>query len=170
MKKIIAIALLVLPAVSIANPSPFGLEIGKATIKEVKAKYRTSNVQINNYSHGEQYNLDVKEIAFDGLQEATVIFSPEGTLLAVTATLRKSKFDQIFNGLKNKYTLVSKKIPFVGTKGAKLVDGNTDIILNAPHLGFKMTMNYVNKDLMTSYEKQLKKDQQEKQKNEQSQL
>jgi len=32
-------AMLLIPAIALADPSPFGLEIGKATIKDVKAKY-----------------------------------------------------------------------------------------------------------------------------------
>jgi len=36
-----------LPIFAIADPSPFGLEIGKATISEVKSRYDTKSTGIN---------------------------------------------------------------------------------------------------------------------------
>jgi len=168
MKKILIATLLSLPMLAMADPSPFGLEIGKATIKDVKAKYSAQKTGINKYSGGEMY--DISGVDFDGLQKATVIFSREGKLLAVLSTLPKSKFDYLLSGLSNKYKLVSKKIPFVGNKSAKLIDVNTEITLDAPHLSFQMEMNYINKDLWKSYKNQSNNDKQKKQNREQSQL
>ena len=168
MKKIVIAALLTLPMVAAADPAPFGLEIGKATIKDVKAKYSAQKIGINKYSGGEMY--DISGVNFDGLQKATVIFSTEGKLLAVLTTLPKSKFDSLLSGLSNKYQLVSKQIPFVGNKSAKFVDGNAEITIDAPHLSFQMEMNYINKDLWKAYKAQSNKEQKEKRKSEQSQL
>ncbi len=168
MTKIVFAALLALPMVAVADPTPFGLEIGKATIKDVKAKYSAQKTGINKYSGGEMY--DISGINFDGLQKATVIFSREGKLLAVLTTLPKSKFDGLLSALSNKYKLVSKQIPFVGNKSAKLVDGNTEITLDAPHLSFQMEMNYINKDLWKAYKSQSNKEREQKKKSEQSQL
>ena len=169
--RLLAIAvLLIVPTLTMADPAPFGLEIGKASIKDVKDKYNTKSAGINKYSLGEMYDLDVSEIKFDGLQKATVIFSKKGKLLAVLTTLPKRKFDGVLKALRGKYKLVSKKIPFVGNKSAKLLDGNTDITLDAPHLGFTMSMNYINKDLWKSYKKKSSNEQKAKKKNEASQL
>lgn len=170
MKKIILTALLTLPMVASADPAPFGLEIGKATIKDVKAQYGVKNAGVNKYSGGEMYDLDVSKIDFEGLKKATVIFSQDGKLLAVLTTLPKNKFDYLLNGLGNKYQVVSKQIPHVGNKSAKLVNGNTEILLDAPHMSFEMEMNYINKDLWKSYKVQSNNEQQQKQKNEHSQL
>lgn len=170
MKKIViaTLLLLALPMVATADPAPFGLEIGKATIKDVKAKYSAQKTGISKYSGGEMY--DISGINFDGLQKATVIFSREGKLLAVLTTMPKSKFDSLLSSLSNKYQLVSKQIPFVGNKSAKLVDGNTEITLDAPHLSFQMEMNYINKDLWKAYKAQSNKEREQKKKSEQSQL
>ena len=171
MRKFIAIAtFMTLPMMAIADPAPFGLEIGKASIKDVKAKYGAQKTGINKYSGGEMYDLEVSRIKFDGLQKASVIFSREGKLLAVLTTLPKHKFDYVLNGLSNKYQLVSKKIPFVGNKSAKLIDGNTEITLDAPHMGFKMDMNYINKDLWKLYKSQSNSENKKKKQSEQSQL
>jgi hypothetical protein len=170
MKKILILALLVMPIVVMADPAPFGLEIGKATISDVKAKYSAKKTGVNKYSQGDMYELDVSGISFDGLQEVTLIFSQEGKLLAVLTKLPKNKFDYLLNNLSGKYKLVSKQIPYVGNKSAEFVDGNTDITIEAPHMSFEMVMNYINKDLWKSYNNQSNKEKQNKQKSEQSQL
>lgn len=170
MKKLVIAALLVTPAFSWANPAPFGLEIGKATIKDVEAKYGAERTGINKYSNGEMYDLDVSGINFDGLQKATVIFSQDGKLLAVLTTLPKNKFDYLLSSLSGKYKVVSKKLPYVGNKSAKFIDGNTEITLDAPHLSFDMEMNYIDKDLWGSYKSQSSSEQKKKQQSEASQL
>lgn len=168
MKNIFIGALLTIPLNVIANPAPFGLEIGKATIKEVTSKYHAQKAGINKYSGGEMY--DLSGINFDGLQHVTAIFSKDGKLLALLSTLPKSKFDHLLNTLGDKYQLVSKNIPFVGDKTAKLVDGNTEIILDAPHMSFKMEMNYITKDLLAAYNIQSNHEEKQKNKEEQAQL
>lgn len=170
MKRIVLALAMLMPLVGICEPAPFGLELGKATIKEVRAKYSTKNAGINKYSKGEMYELDVSQINFDGLQSATAIFSQEGKLVAVLTTLPNEKFDYVLNGLASKYKLVSKQIPFVGNKSAKFVDGNTEISLTAPHMSFEMEMNYINKDLWKAYKSQSDADAQQKQSREKSQL
>ena len=141
-----------LPVVSSANPAPFGLQIGAATIDDVRQNYSAMRTGINRYSGGEMYELEVSRIAMEGLREATVIFSRDGTLLAVLTTLDKSRFDFLFAGLRSKYQLVSQDIPFVGSKRATFMDGNTVIELDAPHLSFQMTMNYIDEDLLRLFE------------------
>lgn len=168
MKTIVIAALLALPLVAYSDPAPFGLEIGKVTIKDVKEKYGVQRTGINKYSGGEMY--DLSGVEFDGLKEVTVIFGKDGRLLAVLTTFSKRKFDSLLNGLSKKYQLVSRQVPFVGDKSAKLIDGDTEITLIAPHLSFEMKMNYINKDLWKVYEEQSNRERQKKRMSEQSQL
>jgi len=170
MKPIPVLALLLLPSIALADPAPFGLEIGKTTIQDVKAKYKAQNTGINKFSHGEMYDLDVSTVGFDGLKKATVIFSQQGKLLAVLTSFPNSKFDSLLDGLSGKYKLISKQIPFVGNRSAKFIDGNTEITLIAPHMSFDMEMNYINKNLISSYKVQSNEEQQQKRKGERSQL
>ncbi len=168
MKKTIFAILLSLPTLGAADPAPFGLEIGKATFKDVKAKYSVQVTGINKYTRGLMYKLS--GIDFEGLQKATAIFNQDDTLLAILTTLPKNKFNYLLNSLNNKYQLVSKNIPFVGNKSAKFIDGNTEITLDAPHMSFQMEMNYINKDLLKLYKTESNNEQQQKKKREQSQL
>ena len=170
MTKWMTAVLVFLPMVALADPAPFGLEIGNATIEDVKQKYNAKRTGINKYSNGEMYDLDVSRIELDGLQSATVIFSQDGKLLAVLTTLTKKKFDYLFDSLSRKYSLISKRIPFVGSKSARFVDGNTEITLYAPHLSFQMKMSYINMELQKQFESQSDEEQQRKQVREMDQL
>ena len=60
--------------------------------------------------------------------------------------------------LREKYKLVGSRIPFVGDTWAKFVDGNTEILLDAPHLSFSMTLEYEHNSLLN---KSKDRDQQE---------
>ena len=170
MKKLMVAILLSTSLSVLADPSPFGLEIGKATIEDVKAKYKLTHTGTNKYSKGDMYTIDTSQINFDGLKDVTLIFSQDDVLLAVLTTLPKTKFESLMNGLGGKYKLVSKQIPFVGNKSAKFLDGNTEITLDSPHLSFQMSMNYINNELLKAFTKQSSLEQLQKEKHEASQL
>lgn len=166
----IFIALILFSVAAFANPSPFGLQIGKATVSEVKAKYSTQHKGVNKYSNGDMYDLDVSELSFDGLDSAMVVFDSNGKLQAVLCSLSKDKFQYLFGSLKKKYKLVHSNIPFVGDTSAKFMDGNTEITLNAPHMSFQMDMNYVDKNLVKKFKQESANEEQRKKNNESSQL
>lgn len=170
LKKTLIVFLIVLPLTLIADPSPFGLDIGKSTIKDVKEKYPLEYKGINKYSGGKKYSIDTHNLQFEGLLNVNIIFGKNEKLLAVLTTLDKRKFDPLYNSLRRKYQLVSKKIPFVGTKIAKFIDGKTEITLNAPHMSFVMEMNYINQDFLKKFKVLSNQEEQQKQLREQSQL
>ncbi len=170
MKKGIILALSLLSSSVLADPTIFGMEIGKMTETELKAKFNVSSTGTNKYSSGHMYSIPTSSINFSGLKEVTVIFDTKSKLVAVLTTLPKSKFDSLNQALGGKYKLVSQKIPFVGNKSAKYRDGTTDITLEAPHMGFDMSMNYIRDDLMQAYNNQSQAEARKKQANEASQL
>lgn len=174
MKKEIALALaLALAMISssvFADPAIFGMELGKMTEKDLKAMYTVNHTGTNKYSNGNMYSVPTSSINFEGLNEVTTIFSTDGKLVAALTSLPKSKFDYLNKVLGGKYKLVSQKIPFVGNKKATYRDGSTEITLDAPHMGFVMSMNYITDDLMRAFNHQSQAERRQKQKNEASQL
>lgn len=170
MKKGIALALAMLSSSVFADPTIFGMELGKMTEKDLKAMYNVNHTGTNKYSNGNMYSVPVSSINFEGLKEVTTIFSTDGKLVAVLTSLPKSKFDYLNKALGGKYKLVSQKIPFVGDKKASYRDGATEITLDAPHMGFVMSMNYIRDDLMQAFNRQSQAEAQKKQQNEASQL
>lgn len=170
MKKGIALALSLLSTAAFADPTIFGMELGKMTETELKAKYNVSSNGTNKYSNGNMYSIPTSSINFSGLKEVTAIFDTNSKLVAVLTTVPKNKFDYLHQTLGGKYKLVSKNIPFVGNKSVKYRDGTTDITLEAPHMSFDMSMNYIRDDLMQAFNSQSQAEARKKQANEASQL
>jgi len=170
MKKVIMLFFMMLSSSVFADPTIFGMEIGKMTEKEFNSMYKASLTGTNKYSNGNMYSVPVSSINFDGLKGVTTIFSDKGKLLAVLTTLPKNKFDYLHKTLGGKYKLVNQKIPFVGNKSAIYKDGNTEISLDAPHMSFDMSMNYISDELLQAFTLQSEQENRQKQKNEASQL
>ena len=170
MKKGIILAIAIFSSSVFADPTIFGMELGKMTEKELKATYNVNFTGKNKYSNGNMYSVPVSSINFDGLKEVTTIFSKDGKLVAVLTSLPKNKFDYLNKVLAGKYKLVSQQIPFVGNKKATYRDGSTEISLSAPHMSFDMSMNYVNDELMRAFNKQSQAEAHKKKQNEASQL
>ena len=170
MYKILTLIIAIYSGVTLSNPSVFGMEIGKMTEKELKAKYNASKTGINKYTNGNMYSIPVSGINFDGLKEVTAIFDRRGKLVGVLTTLPKSKFNYLNDALKNKYTVVSQNIPFVGNKSVVLREGKTEITLEAPHMSFDMTMNYLEDSLIKAFKTQSQAEANRKKQQEASQL
>ena len=153
-----------------ADPAPFGLEIGKATIAEMKSKYRAELTGTNKYSHGEMFNLPTAQLGFDGLKEATVIFDKNEVVSAILLSFPKHRFDSLHGSLKGKYRVTQSQIPFVGNKKVVLKDGQTEITLNAPHLSFEMSLNYISDDLLRAFNQSQAQEAQQKRQSENSKL
>jgi hypothetical protein len=146
------------------------MELGKTTEQQLKNMYSVQHTGTNKYSDGSMYEVPTSSIDFEGLQEVTAIFDKKGLLVAVLTNFPKSKFDYLHQVVGGKYKKVSQNIPFVGNKSATYRDGATEITLDAPHLSFTMSMNYVRDDFMRAYNAKSEAEKRQKQSNESSQL
>ncbi|HCZ9272891.1 TPA: hypothetical protein O4G62_004493 [Vibrio alginolyticus] len=169
MKTLIFVLLFICQSVY-ANPTVFGLTIGETTIEQLKSKYSVSHQGINKYSQGDMYQIPRNQIQFEGINDVTVIFSRSNKLIAVLAELPKSKFDYLNGTLGKKYQLVNQKLPFVGNKSAAYRDGETEITLEAPHMSFQLSMNYIHSDFLKAFNTQSEKEKKKKQQQESSML
>jgi hypothetical protein len=153
-----------------ADPTVFKMQLGQTTEAELKKMYKVSHEGTNKYSFGNMYSVPTSSIDFEGLQEVTAIFNEQGVLVAVLTKLPKRKFDYLNSALSGKYKLVNKNIPFVGNKSVKYADGNTEITLDAPHMSFDMSMNYITQELLDRFNKISEAESAKKRSNEASQL
>lgn len=153
-----------------ANPAPFGLEIGTTSIKELKAKYSVTQTGINKYSGGEMFKLNPSQLNFDGLKEATVIFDSNKKVTGILITLPKHRFDAVRKSLSSKYRVTKQQIPFVGNKSVTYSNNETEITLEAPHLSFDMSLNYISNTFLKKFNAQTQREAQQKRESEQSQL
>lgn len=170
MKKIIAISSLVASSFSVADPVIFNLEPGKTTEAQLNELYDTQHMGINKYSNGNMYSIPTFSINFEALEQVTTVFNENGVLSAVLTTFPKSKFDYLNQTIGAKYSRVRQNIPFVGNKSSVYKDGSTKIMLDAPHLSFQMSMNYITQDFLDKFEHQSEYEKRQKEKNEASQL
>lgn len=127
-----------------------GLEVGKATVAELEAVVRESGAQEKKRgtsSHTDGVLLSYEgDFGLPGLQSATFIFWPDGTLAAANLTLGKGRYGQIVPALVGKYELISEERPFVGNRSAVLRAGDVEIRASAPHMSFDMSLIYATDD------------------------
>lgn len=162
----LTLSLLVVPSLTLADdnsvPAPLGFAIGQADFDEVRKqlsrKTEVRNPGRNHYTRGKMLDVDGTPFGIRNLKTVRFIFNKDRTLAATLMTLRKSGFDPTFSHLASKNTLVSKEIPFVGSKSARFQKGNVVIVLDAPHLSFDMKIIYMTKSFERLYTAKLKED------------
>ncbi|RUM50355.1 MAG: hypothetical protein DSY47_01840 [Hydrogenothermus sp.] len=149
------------------NPKPLGLEMGSATISDAKAKYNLKYKGINKYTLGDMYGINSSELNIEGLQDITLIFDKDKKLQAVLMEFPKNfnhtYWRRLYNSLRNKYTLKSSNIPFVGDRYAIFEQGNSIIRLESPHLGFKTYLIYMTKKFRRLYNQKNEEERRNKQ-------
>lgn len=153
-----------------ADPAPFGMALGKMSVMEFTKQFKSEYKGVNKYSNGDMFDVPAESLNFDGLQSVTAIFDDHEKLVAVLTEFPKSRFSTLNSMMKSKYHLVRQNIPFVGDTSAVYRDGKTDITLDAPHMSFTMTVNYVNEHFQKAYDRIQTQEQQAKKKRESNQL
>lgn len=127
--------------------APFGFAIGKANLSEVreslKGRVSLGGSGTNRYSNGPMFTAPGDGFDIEGLQQVLFVFDERGTLVALQMTLGKNGFEQVYQNLAEKYPLVRKDIPFVGSKYARFQQGDAVIELAAPHMSFETNVIYM---------------------------
>lgn len=143
-------------------PEPFGIRLKKDTLQDVKKKYKIikSEKNINNGFYNNY--LDTKVLAIDTLSKFVAISNNEKVIEGVVLSLGKNNFDNIYETLSNKYETISSTIPFVGDKYVKFQDDECYIIIDAPHMSFTMTVNYITKNFFEQNVIRREKDEQDR--------
>lgn len=172
MKNILVILALFTAFISLqanADPVAFGLALNKTTESEFLDMYSSRNSGVNKYSQGNMYDVSRSEVEFADLQSLQVIFDDKEILQAVIAVFPKHKFEYLNKNISKKYKLISKNIPFVGDTDARYRSGKTDIILDAPHMSFKMTLTYATRSFLDKVKK-INRNEKTQQQNQESSL
>lgn len=164
------LVLSILSTAVIANPNVFGLQVGQTTVEQLQTQYDVSPLGINKFSQGPMFAIPTSQIDFEGVQKLTTIFSIENKLVGVLVSFPKSKFDYLNKALGPKYQKISERIPFVGDKSVTYRNGQTEITIEAPHMSFEMSLNYIHDDLNQAFNKQSQAEKRAQQKRESSQL
>jgi hypothetical protein len=138
--------LMLAPLLCFANPAPFGLEIGKMTVQEFKAKYDYKHEGDSKSSKGSSYSISVKNFNFDGLEHIRTEFDQNQVLVAVTGYFNADKFDYLLEILEDKYKIIGKKLPPDGEKFACFDTDELYIDLRMYNLDQCLIINYYSKN------------------------
>jgi len=144
----LSLLLALFPLQLTAEPAPFGLILNKTTLEDLKNKFPVTAIGINKNNGLSAYDIDPKDIHFEGLLAARVAFSPDGILKMVQLSLPANKFTEILSSLASKYTLLYKNIPQDGNREAKFEKDNSYILLYAPQGSDEMDFLYSNKKIL----------------------
>lgn len=155
-------------AVAAGNATPFGVEVGAATVsdvqKQIGSQTKLRQTGTNQYSGGKMFDTDGKGLEVDGVNKVTFIFDANEILAGVLVSMPKDpkSLAKTFTG---KYQTVSNRIDnFMNYGYAKFKKGDTIIEIDAPHLGFEMEVRYVTQKLMAAFLQQSANEEAAKQK------
>ena len=139
-----------------ANVSPLGLEIGVASIEQVKTRLGGSSVAqtgINAYSDGPMLESDGNGLDIDGLDKILFIFDNNNKLAGVVMTMADHRFNEVYQFLASKYAVQTKQIPHVGNRYVRMNQGASLVEISDPHMSFEMEVRYLSNTLLAAFKK-----------------
>lgn len=112
------------------------------------------------------YRINSSELNIEGLQDITLIFGKDKKLQAVKMEFpgNFTYWRRLYNSLRNKYTLKSSDIPFVGGRYAFFEQGNSIIVLESSDLEFKTYLIYMTKKFKRLFKQKNEEERRNKQK------
>jgi len=148
--------------------APLGIEPGKSTLKDIKAKHKIISNNCNDEAKSYcKYIISPKnKLPLINVTELFFECNSQEIVSAVVITAEKSNFNGLFESLSKKYKLKEKNTPFVGNKSAVFqADNNVLVILDAPHMSFEMDLIYITQEEYNKAIEDGKEDQRNKKKN-----
>lgn len=125
------------------NAEPLGFKVGVTPLSVVQQKDPSMKLTgTSSWTNGEIYESDGSVYNLEGLKNIVYIFSLSNRLDVVILKMNNNAFDKVNSYLRSKYSVVSQDIPYVGDKSVQYTQGNSIIILEAPHLSFEMSLFY----------------------------
>ena len=121
--------------VSYANPAPLGLEIGKATVEDVKKKYKIVEIAPNINDGYYIYYLDTKDMPFESVSKSLVVCDNAGVVQSAYLEMDHNQFDNIVQILSGKYQIEEKQIFSAEVGHVYFAEGSSRIRLFKGALG-----------------------------------
>ena len=129
----------------LADVNSLGMTIGKSTLAQVKKQSpMLVEAGVNKYSKGPMLKGLNPKWNIKGLKKTVLIFDDKNTLAVINMTMDKQQFKRVLGFLQSKYTLVNKKVPFVGYRSALLIAQKSKVLIEipSPHMAFDMDLVY----------------------------
>lgn len=135
---------------SYSSPMPLGLELSKTTALDLTKKYKIALKEIN-YWQGYNYFIDVNNIDMKNISKALVICNDLNIVEAVMLSIDNNKFEELYDILKNKYSLVENIENKQGTKTATFTDNDCLVILESYELNPKLELVYITNNFYKNF-------------------
>ncbi|HJD56135.1 MAG TPA: hypothetical protein LFW21_05875 [Rickettsia endosymbiont of Pyrocoelia pectoralis] len=147
---------------SYSSPMPLGLELSKTTALDLAKKYKITLKEMN-YWRGYNYFIDVNDIKAENVSKALVICNDFSVVEAVMLSIDNNKFEELYDILKNKYSLVDNLKDHEGTRTVTFSDDNCLVILESYELNPKLELVYITNNFYKDFLNKLDKEEKLKQ-------
>jgi hypothetical protein len=135
-----------------AKVTVLGFHIGqKWSYEKLKKSFvGVTDVGLNEYTGMPMYDIEPSQFHLMGLHKVTLVFGRAQDLAGVFLTLKNTpeNFYLFYGILKERYKLLSKKTPFLGSMYAHYETKNVFVYLDAHYLDTEMQLNYIRGDLL----------------------
>lgn len=136
----------------LADVKSLGMTIGKTALTDVqKQSPMLTQAGMNKYSKGPMLKGINPKWNIQGLKKTVLIFDKQNKLAVITMTINKKHFKRVLGFLESKYTLVNKKVPFIGNRYALLQHEGVLMEIVSPHMAFDMDVIYSTKAFDNTY-------------------
>ncbi|HXH54872.1 MAG TPA: hypothetical protein VNK03_03910 [Gammaproteobacteria bacterium] len=112
-----------------ASVTPFGLEVGKTTINELKKKWTFTELEKNRYYGWNHRITDPQQLKEVKAVEALFVVDEKGILQAIALWKDKALFEQELGVFTKQYQTVKTHTPVVGDKYAEFRDNHSNILI-----------------------------------------
>ncbi len=157
-----------------ANAGLFGQEVGVAkchdSMKVLSSSVKFELSGVSKYSNGNMYEGNAANLGLSGAKTILFVCEKDDTLSAIQLVINKDYFNDYQKMLKAKYKQVKLINPSVGDKLARYTQGNSAVLLIAPHLSFDMKLSYATNKFWKDMETTNNQEQQSSQKYQQNAL
>ncbi|XVN42443.1 MAG: hypothetical protein RCG15_07500 [Candidatus Rickettsia vulgarisii] len=95
--------------------------------------------------------MDVNALKLRGINRFLVVCNDDNIIQTVKLIIESNKLLEIHKLLSEKYEALNKSAPDFG-KNFQFVDGDSMILLDAPHVKCQMTLAYITKELLNIFQ------------------
>ena len=156
------------------NAAPFGVELGVATMEQVKATLGTdvkvTNAGPNKFTEGQMLDVLGPDLNVEGVQGVRFVFDKSDVLAGVIVVMDKDP-NGLVKSLGAKYKLKKNNInKFMNNGSATFEKGDSVILVDAPHMSFTMEVDYLTKSMYALYNRTTANEAAQKQKRKETAL
>ena len=172
---LLALAATLLPvALVAAATSPLGFTLGPTTPAEVRQtlpRDMIKSIHPDPETRGPRVTINPAVFAFDGLEEAVLVFDADQHLAMVLLTIAKRRFRDVLADLRAKYSVAREHIDnFMQSGEAWFRSGDDWIYFNAPHLSLPLKLFYATDEMWPETTRGIEENEAEKRRQERGKL